>query len=239
MTADTEMRIVASDLKLEHVGDAAHYKPPSGLVDDCPVTVLLEGSADSAGTAGKIAGVLERAFFDDPLFAYVMPNPSRRSRQLAWWMSCAVRYGLAHGWVYATSPPVGGTAIWLGPETPTASLVGLARAGLSAGPFRLGIRGLIRVLQAAAERNYLHRREPDRHWYLMILGVEPEKQGRGIGSALMQPVLKQADRDGLTCYLETMTAKNAAFYERRGFEVVTEGQFGPRLPYWAMRRHPR
>ena len=69
------------------------------------------------------------------------------------------------------------------------------------------------------------------------LGVEPDRQGQGIGSALIQPVLGRADAEGLPCYLETTKERNVTFYRRHGFDVVAEGDLpdlGP--PFWTMRR---
>ena len=37
--------------------------------------------------------------------------------------------------------------------------------------------------------------------------MSPELQGRGIGSALMQPVLERCDRDGMPAYLEATTPR--------------------------------
>jgi GNAT superfamily N-acetyltransferase len=52
----------------------------------------------------------------------------------------------------------------------------------------------------------IHKRiMPDPHWYPVVLGVGPACQGQGIGSALIQPVLKRADADGVPCYLEAVT----------------------------------
>jgi hypothetical protein len=63
----------------------------------------------------------------------------------------------------------------------------------------------------------LHPREP--HWYLATLGVDPDAQGEGIGSALASSFLKWADRDASPAYLETDRPENVPFYERRGFRV--------------------
>ena len=41
------------------------------------------------------------------------------------------------------------------------------------------------------------------HWYLMVIGTDPSKQGQGLGSALMEVVTSQADSAGVPCYLET------------------------------------
>ena len=66
------------------------------------------------------------------------------------------------------------------------------------------------------------RHAPGLHFYLAALGVEPERQGEGIGTALVQPALAMADADGIAAYLETATGRNVLLYERLGFTVVEE-----------------
>ena len=71
------------------------------------------------------------------------------------------------------------------------------------------------------------------------LGVEPSEQGKGIGGALMQPILRRAGAEGLPCYLETQNERNLPFYERDGFEEVRDGEVPKRgLRVWAMVRDP-
>jgi ribosomal protein S18 acetylase RimI-like enzyme len=75
-----------------------------------------------------------------------------------------------------------------------------------------------------------------RHWYLWVLGVQPDRQGQGFGGQLMAPILSQADRDGLPCYLETESERNVAFYRKHGFEVAHEGDIpGYGLRLWMMK----
>ena len=83
-----------------------------------------------------------------------------------------------------------------------------------------------------------HPRKPP-HWYLAIMGVAPEWQGRGIGSKLMHPALETLDAEGTPAYLEASTVRSRALYERHGFEVTGEFNFpsgGP--PLWQMWREP-
>ena len=54
-------------------------------------------------------------------------------------------------------------------------------------------------------------------WYLSILGVAPGWQGKGLGARLLQPTLLEADAAGATCFLETFSTRNHAFYARLGF----------------------
>jgi len=54
-------------------------------------------------------------------------------------------------------------------------------------------------------------------WYLSIVAVNPTAQGKGLGRALLEPTLAEADRAGATCFLETFSPRAHAFYERLGF----------------------
>jgi ribosomal protein S18 acetylase RimI-like enzyme len=84
----------------------------------------------------------------------------------------------------------------------------------------------------------LHPEDPP-HWYLAILGTDPSAQGRGLGSAMMGPILEGCDREGLGAYLESSKERNVDFYARHGFRVTGERRLprGPRL--WPMWRDPR
>lgn len=63
-----------------------------------------------------------------------------------------------------------------------------------------------------------HPTEP--HWYLPMIGVEPGRQSRGLGGALMRQALERCERDGLPAYLESTNPRNIPFYERHGFKPV-------------------
>ncbi len=70
----------------------------------------------------------------------------------------------------------------------------------------------------------LHPKEP--HWYLSIIGVEPARQGRGLGAALLQHTLAPLAGQGLPAYLESSNPANVSLYRRHGFEVVEEIESG-------------
>jgi ribosomal protein S18 acetylase RimI-like enzyme len=75
----------------------------------------------------------------------------------------------------------------------------------------------------------------ERHWYLGTIGVDPELQGRGIGTELLAAWLQLVDADGSPAYLETDAAENLSFYRRAGFDIIEKmGILG--VPVWAMRR---
>jgi GNAT superfamily N-acetyltransferase len=102
---------------------------------------------------------------------------------------------------------------------------------------RLFPRELIRVSRAMNKVARVHPREP--HWYLYAVGVVPEATSHGRGTALLEPVLRRCDADGVPAYLEASTADNARLYERLGFEPREEVEMVPGVRLRPMWREPR
>ena len=187
----------------------------------------------------QAAMVMARAFFDDPFFTFVLPDTGRRGRILPWLYEKTIRYGQRYGKVF-TTPALEGIALWLGPERSTIEWMRTIMTGLWLLPLKLSRGELQRSLRLSKIADQLQEQSVSgRHWYLLGLGVEPSRQGRGVGGALLQPVLAQADRENLVCFLDTNNEMNIAFYERYGFGVVGHRQASPLSPHtWSMRREP-
>jgi|CXWL01.1.fsa_nt_gi GNAT superfamily N-acetyltransferase len=185
--------------------------------------------------------VLARAFGDDPLFNYILPDAVKRPPALTWFMTLAAKYGDLHGEVETTAGTVEGNAIWLPPGETDVPMMRMIKVGMLAAPFKFGMGPFMRFMGILNLFEKLHHEAaPEPHHYLMVLGVDPPRQGRGIGSALMAPVLARADASGVPCYLETQKEINVTLYRKHGFEVVVEDDVpkgGPR--YWTMKRPPR
>ena len=71
-----------------------------------------------------------------------------------------------------------------------------------------------------------------------VLGVDPPRQGEGLGSALMQPVLELCDRERVPAYLESSKERNVDFYARHGFRVTSELRLPKGPAMWPMWRNP-
>jgi len=76
------------------------------------------------------------------------------------------------------------------------------------------------------------------HWYLGVLATHPRRRREGLATAVLAPVLDEAERDGLTCCLETSTAENRRFYERRGFTQATDVALPGGPATWWLLREP-
>jgi ribosomal protein S18 acetylase RimI-like enzyme len=84
--------------------------------------------------------------------------------------------------------------------------------------------------------NDWEHRDPDRpHSHYGPFGVDPDLQGRGIGSLVLAEYTRRLDAAGEDAYLETETPENVALYGRFGFEVVDEAEVLGQ-PNWFMWR---
>ena len=84
----------------------------------------------------------------------------------------------------------------------------------------------------------VHQRlSPFRHWFLQVIGVDPQFQGKGYAGKLLKPMLARIDEEGLSCYLETLDEHNVALYEHFTFKVIDKSTIpGTNLTNWAILR---
>ena len=179
---------------------------------------------------------LVRAFADDPVANFMFAGDRRRRLGLhSFFTSQINRQYLPGGHVYTTED-LAGAAVWGSPDRHRNGLTELLQL-LPTAPFLVSAR-TVRALRLLFEVDSLHPKEP--HWYLATLGTAPERQGQGVGAALLQPALALADRDGMPAYLESSKERNVSFYARFGFEVVEELHSAVGSPpMWRMWREPR
>jgi GNAT superfamily N-acetyltransferase len=190
----------------------------------------------SAGDAPRLADALARAFHDDPGWSHLLPDASDRTERLRLFFQTELLGVLLPKELVWTTDEAVGAAVWMPPDgwrvPVTATLRGVAPM------VRVFGRRLPLALRSRLRMEGRHPRRPP-HWYLVIMGVVPEWQGRGLGTALMLPGLQALDAEGMPAYLESSTPRSRALYERHGFAV--RGEFnlpssGP--PLWQMWREP-
>jgi ribosomal protein S18 acetylase RimI-like enzyme len=194
------------------------------------------------GTAPeRIASVVARAMQRDPLHVHFTPDRRHRRVFLTALYRLATRYLLGECVTLLTTGTVDGVSFWHPPR----------RRGLRLS--RLPLRDLIELLRVSDPRAMLrmmryqrlaegrHRHHMrGRHWYLTLLAVAPERQGRGLASTLVRPILKRADAARLPCYLETQNAANLPIYRHFGFRVLERLRVpGSRVSHWCLLRAPQ
>jgi GNAT superfamily N-acetyltransferase len=191
------------------------------------------------------AATLAHAFYDDPLMVYAIPDPAARARLLPDVYARMVRFGTLAGEVYASADASGGAldgvALWLPPDAKW-SRENIEASGMHQLATLIGNDAYQRYRDVVTrEWNARERDMTGACWYLFILGVEPSRQRRGLGGALMRPVMERADAGHLACYLETENERNVEFYLKEGFEMIVNGeQAGATgVRFWTFRREPK
>jgi ribosomal protein S18 acetylase RimI-like enzyme len=182
--------------------------------------------------------LLARAFADDGILTHYLAG--RRGRRIAIpaFFSAVIHEHLATTYAATAGPDLVGVLTCACPDEPRAHLGARFRARSRLLQVQALFPRSSRQLLAGF-RSMERLRPPQPHWYLAFAGVEPALQGQGIGEALFQPVLQQADSDTVPCYLETPFPRTQALYRRLGFEIVSESHpFKDARPLVTMIRKP-
>lgn len=167
--------------------------------------------------AADVASALSRAFFDDPVFRWVIPDDDRRRRTNPVFFDAYSRIFLAYEEVYVAADG-SGAALWAPPGQPAVDDADAGTVGRRmADVFGVDAPRMFELVELLDERH-----PHELHYFLQFLGVVPEQQGRGTGSALLAPVLARCDLDRVPAYLEATNADNRRLYERHGFVVIDE-----------------
>ena len=203
------------------------------MVLDTALPVVRRATDDDVDA---MAAQLARTFDDDPVTSHIFRNERRREAGLRVYFRTQMRADyLPFGGCYTTDGHAG-SAIWAPAGKPLHTGLGAVLTMLPVLPYVATNLGITLRLLALVESK--HPRKP--HWYLATLGTAVDRQGAGVGSALLRPVLEHCDAEGTPCYLESSKERNVPFYRRHGFEVVEEVPLpGDGPPVWTMWREPR
>jgi ribosomal protein S18 acetylase RimI-like enzyme len=185
------------------------------------------------------AVTLAKAFYNDPVFEYLFPDTSTREEKSTKFYKMFVNYTVRYGEVYSTSD-FEGVAGWLPPEKMDMSTWGLIRSGVIPLLPILGMKCISRMFHFDKHSLAVHKRNtPFPHIVLQPLGVSPSVQGKGYASLLLRTKFEQLDEQGLPCYVDTQTEKNASMYEHYGFKVVEQFRIpDTQFDNWVMIRQP-
>jgi ribosomal protein S18 acetylase RimI-like enzyme len=183
-----------------------------------------------------LAGVLARAFDQDPFYNWLVLQDERRVERAEWVFDVMLRRLSSELSEAYTTDQLGGVSVWRREvDIPFGQQLRLL-------PLFARATGWARIPATLRMFYYLeaqHQRlMPEPHYYLFLLGVEPARQGQGVGSQLITPMLARCDREQARVYLETSRADNLPFYERHGFEVVEVVERGGWPNFWLMIRKP-
>ncbi|MER5772775.1 GNAT family N-acetyltransferase [Streptomyces sp. NPDC002039] len=196
--------------------------------------MVLEIRQADRSDRDAVARLLDLAFRDDPVSGWVFPDPEHRAAVHGKFLGVFVDVALADGRIdYATDGSA--AALWL--RIP---------AGEPEGEDEVPAR-MRAVADPDNERCELVGRltgevhpTSEEHEYLLMIAVAPDRQGEGLGTELMRPVLERCDREGLPAYLEASSERSKGLYERLGWESTGTSVRLPEGPLmWPMWRKPQ
>jgi GNAT superfamily N-acetyltransferase len=205
---------------------------------------MAEPSAREAGSRARAATwadaealsrTMARAFHDDPLIGFMLPDPATRADKAPRLFKLLFKLGLPHGACDVTEG-CEAAALWRPPggwEIPIWSYI--ANAATLLGVFGAG--GSLRVMRAMDVMEKQHPHTP--HRYLQAIGTDPDKQGKGYGGLLIRKQLAIADANGEPAYLESSKDSNIPIYQSFGFELTGEIKLPDGPTIWPMWRAPQ
>lgn len=198
----------------------------------------METRTVRAADVPAVAAMLARAFDDDPVWQWVLPDAESRITRLTRVFALLTRVVHLPGEgteVTGREAAIESAALW---DPPGAWKIPFGTQARQAVPLlrAFGTR-LPAALRALGAIDAEHPERP--HWYLAILGTDPQSQGNGLGAALLRSRLDRCDEAGLPAYLESSKPENVPYYEKFGFRVTKELPLpGGAPPVWLMWRDP-
>jgi len=171
------------------------------------------------------------SFSADPCVRYIFSRP--RDFMAGWppFVMAMGGRGLEHGAAFVAEDAAA-VSLWLPPglEPDQEAMLGVLASVITPE------KGEV-LAQVGEQIRSHHPEEP--HWYLAAVGVDPSRQGEGLGSAMIKEGLRLCDAQGLPAYLESSNPRNIPLYERHGFEVMGLIQPGDYPPLYPMLRPAR
>lgn len=188
-------------------------------------------TATTASDEASIIDVLVRANWADPAARWVWPDSQRFLMYFPSFVRAFGGKAFAHRSAYYIDGYIG-AALWLPPDVhpDENALIALLQRTVSDQIQK-------DVFAVFEQMGRYHPSEP--HWYLPLMGVDPSQQSKGFGSALLQHILIQFDRDNKLAYLESSNPRNIPLYKRHGFELLGTIQTGTSPSISPMLRRPR
>ncbi|WP_328905780.1 GNAT family N-acetyltransferase [Streptomyces sp. NBC_00234] len=182
----------------------------------------------------QVVRILDEAFHDDPVSSWVFPEEEHRRAVHGRFLGVFVDVALDEGRIDLLEDGTA-AALWLPvpagapeEEDPTPALM---RETADPDNERAELVG--RLTGAVHPHDRAHE-------YLLMIGVSPERQGEGLGAALIDGVLERCDREGVPAYLEASSERSRGLYERLGFTFMGRTVDLPDGPsMWPMWREPR
>lgn len=172
---------------------------------------MIQVIAAKPGDLDRLSAVIADAFHDLPPSSWLIADEAARRQIFPGYFRILIVHAFTSGLVYTTA------------ERDAAALWIPAAGGLPAPPARYAER-LAAATGPWTDRftafdAALESRHPagTPHHHLALLGVRPDRQGHGTGTALLQAHHRVLDHDSLSGYLEASSPRARQLYLRHGY----------------------
>jgi ribosomal protein S18 acetylase RimI-like enzyme len=183
---------------------------------------------------------LEQAFYKDPMLNFIYGDTINKPGRLNSFFRTTLRLAVLYGESLGTAEK-DGVLMMLPPDKTKMTIGMMLQSGILAAPIKMGWASFSRMMAFMdfSEKEHKAATSSD-HYYIMTVGVLPERQGMGIGKKLMTKALEIVDANHKQCYLETQNKTNVPIYQKFGFEVVSDKEIpSGGLHNWGMLRQKR
>jgi GNAT superfamily N-acetyltransferase len=183
--------------------------------------VVVAGPADME----PIISVMVLAFAADPVARWMYRDPQRYLAYFSRFMRAFAGKAFSTETAWRIDGNLG-SALWLPPgERPDDDAIAAILDESVPREVNAAVNAMFTEMA-----NY-HPHNP--HWYLPVIGIEPDLHRMGFGSALLAEALGRCDQEHMPAYLESSNPANDTFYRRHGFEplgVIRAGRSPPMVP---------
>jgi GNAT superfamily N-acetyltransferase len=191
----------------------------------------------SAADRNDVVALLTRAFAHDAIVRFIFPDDETYAHRAGLFFGHYFDVRLAGGEVTVFGDDVAGASLWTPPGGNRRGAAFVDEHWQRTVLDHLEPEEIARYEAFAEVLAAMTPRE--QHWYLGLLGTDPERRRTGVARALLDPMLARADADRLPVFLETGIPQNLEIYARFGFSQVAEAVVPSGPIVWGLLRTPR
>lgn len=181
----------------------------------------------------NVSTILANAFYTNPAYAAVFKDKPQLKEGLLWLFRASLlinnqKQPLSMVVKEKSSGEIIGTYTLIPPQGVKGSISIYRKIGLGNFISKFGFSTLIRMLKLdSINKNLLDKSlENSKHYYLSMVVIKEEYQGKGIGSLVLKQAINSLLDSDLACRiigLTTQLPENVVFYSRLGFSKLDEG----------------